>query len=107
MVETEIKETEFKGVNYVHVRTPKNRANGVMAIDDKRIVLTGVPNITITNGSYKFGKEMQFRVIVPKNFRIVEQSRNPSSWNTIEINMPLEVGEELIKKMLEVIKENS
>lgn len=78
-----------------------------MAIGDIKFLIDGVPNITITKGSYKYGSEMQFRILASKSQKIREKIRHPSEWNTVEINMPFEVGKELVEKMNEVIKANS
>jgi len=55
MVRVEIKEVVDNKVKYIHVRTPNDKATGLMAMGNIKFLIEGVPNVTITKGSYKFG----------------------------------------------------
>ena len=91
---------KFKnGVEYTNYRATKT-ARALCCVGDNRIVIIGKPKITKTKGSIKFGEEIQFSLTCKKGFSKIE-SRNPSEWDTIEINLPKELGLELIKKVYE------
>ena len=81
----DLKIIEDKGVHYYNYIC-QNRGAGNMAIEEKIITLNGQLRITLTFGSYKFGPEIQFRIISPKcceNYE--EKNRNKSDFNTTEI----------------------
>lgn len=92
--------TNHKGVDYTHIRCKKPVA-GVACIGDKRTVIQGMPKFSITNGSWKFGKELQISICSPKLARIEEGRNEGSAWNTLEINMPLEIGQQIIDTIKE------
>ena len=87
-------EKEHNGVIYKHMRSDKEVA-AVASLGDKRVVLKGKPNFIITKGSYKFPRELQLNLCALKGENI-PTFRNDSKWDIIEIDMPLEVGKELI-----------
>ncbi len=96
---------ENNGVSYKHFRNEKD-AVGVCCIGDKRFIIHGRPKISITQGSWKYGKEMQFSLISHKNLTVSE-SRNNSLWNVVEINMPYKEGKELIKALYKEVMKDS
>ena len=85
------------GVHYTHLEA---EAEGIGAshIGKDKVILLGRPKISITKGSYKFGRELQFSVCAHKAAGAAASKRNPSEWNTIEICIPLEVGRRLIEE---------
>ena len=88
------KTNEHNGVKYTHFQADK-KCNGVSAVDGDKFVINGFPKISITEGSYKYGSELQISIIAPKSEKI-KKVRHPSNWNLLEINMPLEEGIKII-----------
>lgn len=83
------------GVEYTNYRINK-KVNGVFTNGEKKFIVNGFPKITITKGSYMYGQEVQFSLACEKK-DILPMGRNFSNWNVLEINMPKELGLELIK----------
>lgn len=89
---------EHNGAEFDHYRY-NERTNGVCCIGEKRFTINGLPKISLMKNSYKYGKELQFSIVCPKE-SFTESKRNKSQWNVMEINLPLEVGIELIRTVL-------
>jgi len=84
-----LKKQEDKGVLYHHYTTTESSA-GIMAIGESKTVMRGNLKVTLTQNSYKYGSELQFRIIKPKDRGDIEiKSRNKSNWDTVEINVPI------------------
>jgi hypothetical protein len=88
---------EHNGVNYEHFRSDIVAA-GAVSIEDKKFIINGIPKMTITTNSYKYDSELQISLICRKG-EAIEKIRNPSNWNTIEINFPIEEGKAIIEEM--------
>lgn len=88
---------EHNGAIFNNFRSSEIAA-GVAAIGDKRFVFHGKPKICLMNNSYKFGKEIQFSIFNLKSDN-VEESRNSSNYNAIEINMSFDEAKALIKEV--------
>lgn len=95
-------EQEDDGVTYHNFKSILTAA-GVVCIGNKRIILTGNPKITVMKNSKRFGDELQFTLLAKKG-QVKVEDRNGSAWNTIEINIPLEVGKALIEVTSEALK---
>jgi len=85
------------GVSYTHLQSDET-GTGSAQMGEDRFILSGPAKISLTKGSYKYGKEMQFSVCAHKEAGFKRPDRNNSDWNTIEICMPLEAGLEMIKE---------
>lgn len=98
---------EHNGVKFHNFRAGMSSV-GVACIGNKRVVLPGKPKFTIMRGSAKFGDELQVTILASKKDLLdavkIQETRNSSEWNTIEINIPLCIGEELIRALYEAIK---
>jgi hypothetical protein len=92
---------EHNGVKYIHY-SATFPGMGALSIDDKRIILNGQFRATLTEGSYKFGRELQFCVLATKESKQTTiTARNPSAWNRLEIFIPLVELPGMIKALQE------
>ena len=95
--------SQDKGVKYTHFRS-EQPVDGVCALGESKVVIHGKPKITIMENSYKYGPQIQFSVICPKNI-LKQQGRNYSDWNVVEINVSFSEGKEMIRQAyLELFK---
>ncbi|MCK5293665.1 MAG: hypothetical protein KAJ49_03360 [Arcobacteraceae bacterium] len=87
---------EHNGAKFINIRS--NQSNdAVCCLGEKRFVINGKPKISFMENSWKFGKQIQFSLICPKE-TIKEEGRNNSKWNVVEIDIPFEEGKEMIKE---------
>ena len=86
---------EHNGAIYEHFRS-SSEAAGVCSFGDERYIYKGKPTFTILTNSYKFNKEIQLGICVPKSAVIKKEKRNNSPWQVIEINMNYEAAKELL-----------
>jgi len=86
--------------------TGSGQNDALATLPDERIVLNGTPKIVIMDGSWKFGKQIQFQLITPREVKpTIEDRHDYSNYNRIEIDMPYEKGKELIKAVYKEIME--
>ena len=79
---------------------------GVACLDNKKYVLDSLAKITLVKNSYKFPEELQFSICADKFKTTTTDRVNNSGWNTLEINMPVKEGFELIKAVYLYLKEH-
>lgn len=94
----EVKIKEHNGVTYKNFRSTE-KSNGVGAVGDRKVVLTGYAKICLVQGSYKYPPEMQFSLFQHKSESPEFKKRNPTEWNCVEMNMPLQQGKDLIEAL--------
>lgn len=92
-----IKTNEHNGAKYEIVESEKE-IEATVCFGDKRIVLQGLLSIEKMSNSYKFGKQIQF-VVYGKNIKVESRAIN-KGFNRIEIAIPFELGEEMIKEFV-------
>ena len=99
----EIIKVEHNGVNYFNCNG-SDKVDAIANIGEKRFVIRGTPKIVIMENSWKFGKQLQFGLFCNKE-DLVEEGRNDSKWNMVEINIPFEEGKKMIKEIYKEIFE--
>ena len=100
-----INESQFEknGITYKNVKTD-DAFDGVTTIGGLRMVIKGKAQITLMKGSGKFGDQIQFSLYAPKSTKIIEETRNPSDYNKLEIDLPIEVALQMMEKIREYVE---
>lgn len=95
---------EHNGAKYHHFCVDEER-NGVMAVGKSKIVLKGNLRVTLTQNSYKYDSELQFRILTHKDSKkAYKKIRHESQWNTVEINLPIKDLDKIIFALKEIKK---
>lgn len=102
-----INEVSHNGVKYTNYNIDSKIYDGIACYDDKRVVVPGSFSISVIEGSYKFGKQLQFKLHSPKGNLISIETRNFTEWNRIEVDMPLEDGIVLLESLLNDLKKKA
>ena len=97
----------YRGIEFLHIKNPME-TEGVFALDNQRWILTGQAEIILMNEpTGQYGKQIQFKIISPKEIEIKPQLRNPSKWNTIEIAVPLDIGKKILERNDTILSETN
>ena len=91
----------YKGANFFNSNFNLD-CNGIMAIGDNITIHNGEFSVSLITNSYKYDKEIQFRVLSAKEGNLVQQKKRikESSWNRTEINIPYNQIDYLIETLL-------
>jgi len=91
---------EHNGARFDNYRTSET-FDGVAAIGRTKAIIHGKMKITLMTNSYKYGSQVQFSLSCDKldKFNVVE--RHESAYNTIELNISLDEGKDIIKAAYE------
>ena len=101
MININEKETKT-GVNFINITSDKE-CDSVIALGDEKSIFKGTPAITLMEKSYKYGKQIQFKIFARKGSKIVKKKRNKSEWDTIEIDIPYDEGLSMLAEALRLM----
>lgn len=94
-----IEKQKYGDVDFYHYKI-KGIHDGLQIVDNTRTIINGFFKVTLMLNSYKWGDQLQFRILTPlQNGFKVENRAKKSNWNTTEINIPYSEIDNLIQAL--------
>lgn len=94
----------YKGVEIHELATSQVPVEATVAYGNKRLVFRGLCTVDKTQGSWKFGEQIQLVLWTKEKVKVENRAEN-NGYNRIEIALPKEIGIRMIQEVAEGIKQ--